>query len=86
MDTVYKYGFDIFNVSQEIEMPYVATPLRVGLDPHGMPSIWMRVDTDSIKSSRTVYVVGTGHPIPIGAETYVGSFNQDRFVWHVFID
>ena len=84
MRTIYKYPIEITD-SQEIEMPISAEPIHAGLDPQGTPCVWAKVRTDNKKDSVTIYVVGTGNPIPRMARKHIGSFNQGPFVWHIFI-
>lgn len=84
MKTIYKYPIEITD-SQEIEMPINAEAIHAGLDPQGTPCVWATVRTDNKKEDVTIYVVGTGNPVPVMARRHVGSFNQGPFVWHVFI-
>lgn len=84
MRTIWKFPLSIVDY-QQIGPPRDAIPRHVGLDPAGKPCIWFEVDTDEPPATAEVYVVGTGNPIPPEAKKYLGSFNQDRFVWHVFI-
>ena len=86
MRTVYKYPFatggDI--AEQHINVYGWATVRMVGLDPHGKPCIWAESSPKEELSKRTIYVVGTGQPIPEEAEYYLGSFVQGPYVWHVY--
>jgi hypothetical protein len=84
MKTVWKFPIKIEDV-QSIEMPHGAMILHAGLDPTGQPCVWAGVRSEIKTSKQTVYVTGTGHPIPEGPTAYVGSFNQGTFVWHVWI-
>lgn len=84
MRTIFKYAIEITDV-QVIHVKAGAVPLHVGLDPHGAPCIWMKVNRDYDTEALVVYVVGTGHPLPTDAEIHLGSFNQGPFVWHVFV-
>jgi hypothetical protein len=84
MKTIYKYPIRITD-NQEIQMPINAKAIHAGLDPLGTPCVWATVRADNKMDTVTVYVVGTGNPIPFMARRHVGSFNQGPFVWHVFI-
>lgn len=84
MDTIYKYNFDIQD-EWHITTFKGATPLHVGLDPTGSPAIWFRVNTLAITETRRMFIVGTGNPMPVAAAHYVGSFTENRFVWHIWI-
>lgn len=84
MNTIYKYPIQITD-EQEIRIPYDYEVIHAGLDPSGEPCIWVKVDTDFSDTRLSVFVVGTGNPIPSDASKYVGSFIKGPFVWHVFI-
>ena len=86
METIYKYRLAITD-KQRLNLPLGFKVLYVGLDPAGAPCVWIEVDTDQeTKRGKNFYVVGTGNPIPDGANQYVGSFVQaPLFVWHVYI-
>lgn len=81
MRTVYKYIIKITD-EQVISLPLVQL-LHVGLDPSGFPCVWAEVETEMPSSDVTIFVVGTGHPVPDGA-WHVGSFVQGGFVWHIY--
>lgn len=83
MKTIYKYLLSIED-NQVIHMPRFSTPRHVGLDPKGNPCIWAEVDTLEPIQPHRFFIVGTGHPIPDAAITYLGSFVQNSFVWHVY--
>lgn len=85
MRVVWKYPLAIAD-EQTIDLPAEATPLHVGLDPVGQPCLWAMVDPDASKVAWTVRVVGTGNPTTVSARSYVGSFVQRPFIWHVFAD
>ncbi len=84
MRTVYKYPFGILD-HQIINLPVMFQPVHVGTDPQGQPCLWAIVNTDIVPTPHTLYVRGTGHPVPEDFRYMVGSFIQDQFVWHVFI-
>lgn len=85
MRTIYKYPFTIGPQEQIVELPSNAIFRHVGLDPTGQPSLWYEVDTLMPKKEHVLAVYGTGHEIHPSLETYLGSFNQDCFVWHIYI-
>jgi len=60
--------------------------IHAGLDPAGTPCIWVEIDPDGNEiTSHTVYVIGTGNPMPPHAHMHIGSFVQGPFVWHVYV-
>ena len=82
MQAIYKYPIEITD-EQLITLPEYSRPLHVGLDPQGVPCIWAKVDTITVKKMKLkVFVHGTGDPYVQG--DYLGSFVQSVFVWHVF--
>jgi hypothetical protein len=83
MQTIYKYLLNLSG-SQIIETHEWARPLHVGYDPQGAVCIWFQVDTNFPTKKKIAYIVGTGNEIPPSATNYIGSFNQNPFVWHVY--
>jgi hypothetical protein len=85
MKTIWKTTLTIVDVQHE-RLPKFARPVHAGLDPSGVPCLWWTVDTDEQFERRTIYIVGTGNPIPKGTRraAYVGTFVLGAFVWHVF--
>lgn len=83
---IYKYPLAICDM-QEVHTHHRARLLCVDLQV-GRPQIWAEVDTTAPTASLSVYVVGTGNPIPDEATTYVDSFQmyEGALVWHVYAD
>ena len=50
----------------------------------GEPQLWARVDPAAPTEDRRFYVVGTGWDVPAEAATYVGTWQQGPFVFHLF--
>lgn len=67
----------------EFSMPKGAKVLRVARQPHGIPALWARVDTEATPETRKFGISGTGWPIPADA-VYRGTFESGPYVWHVF--
>ena len=84
MKTIYKYPLEITD-SQIIKMPINAEILHSGLDPQGTPCVWAAVNTGNADEDQTVWIVGTGNPIPRQARRHLGSFVQPPYVWHAFL-
>jgi hypothetical protein len=59
-------------------------PRFVGIDPLGIRCIWAELDPDAPEKMVEIAVVGTGHPFPADEFSYVGSFVDAPFVWHVY--
>lgn len=85
MKTIWKFPIRVVD-SQVVEMPFDAKILCVQVQ-QGAPCLWALVDTEAIKSSRRIYIYGTGKPIPDNIDMkYIGTFQYlgGSLVWHVF--
>lgn len=62
------------------------TPLRVDFDPMRILVLWAAIDKDLREDTKTVIItiVGTGHPLPENAGTYMNTFTLGVFVFHAF--
>jgi len=83
MRTIYKYPLALTD-HQSVETKTGAKFIHVGLDPHGVPCLWMLVDPQESPSTWQIWIVGTGNPMPPGDMPHLGSFTQGPFMWHVF--
>ncbi len=81
---VYKYPLEVAD-TVDLTMPAGADVLCVQMQD-GRPYLWAKVDVEASKSLRRFYVVGTGHPMPVDAKRYVGTFQMasGKLVFHVF--
>lgn len=77
------WKYQLRDVRTTVEMPYGAKVLCVQLQ-EGYPTIWALVDPLAPKECRTFEVVGTGHKVDAAATTYIGTWQDDPFVWHLF--
>ena len=84
MKTIYKYEFDIDD-RQELFLPRSAEIIHAGLDPNGTPCLWAIVNKhDQELKTVTLYIRGTGHPLPEVPLKHLATINQGPFMWHVF--
>lgn len=83
MNTIYKYPIEIVSI-QTLELPVGAVIVHAGLDPQGTPCLWAKVDNKAPVEPRHIIVAGTGHCLTEYL-LHVGSFVQNDYVWHVFI-
>lgn len=88
MRTIFKYPLELTD-KQNIKLPYsariTAKPIHAGLDPQGELCVWAECDKDSGKfATVTIYIVGTGNPLPDETSVHIGSVTQGSFVWHVY--
>jgi hypothetical protein len=84
MKTIYKYPIEIKD-QQKIQVHLDCKFLYAGLDNNNTPCVWAEVDTESQKFWRVINIFGTGNPMPNPVGQYLNSFNQNPFVWHVYI-
>lgn len=82
MRRIFKYPVQVTD-EFTLMMPYSAKPLSVQTQG-GRPCLWALVDDDAPTVSRTFCVVGTGNPFPENAHTFVGTWQDGPFVWHLF--
>jgi hypothetical protein len=83
MRTIYKYPLTLAAV-QKIEMPLGAELLAVQIQGKQI-CIWAVVNPEEEENVQTFYIVGTGHPMPEGRVRFLGTVQDDPFVWHVFL-
>jgi hypothetical protein len=90
MKTIHKYPLETTD-SQEISMSKGHKPLYVGFDGNYQLCLWAMIDDNAKKTKCTIYVVGTGNPLPDAEMDYIGSVKDDittshfTFIWHIFI-
>ena len=78
-ETIWKFPVDV----NPVEMPLGARIVHFGVQNH-VPMVWAIVDPEvSLTRPHRFVAVGTGHPIPTAA-TYVGTWHDGPFVWHIF--
>jgi hypothetical protein len=85
MKTIWKFPLEVTDY-QNVRMPKGAEILSVA-DQYGVVCVWAMVDSDAELEDRMFYIFGTGNPV---SETlpwqFVGSVQQNIFVWHVFAE
>ncbi len=86
MKTVWKYPIVPVGLLA-ISLPVGAQILDVQAQD-GTPMMWAVVDDEAPKETRTFALVGTGHPMPKGEVSYVGTFQfcpgERWLVFHLF--
>jgi hypothetical protein len=77
---VYHYGLNIgWNSVPQGTIVHIGSRLR-------RLTIWIEIDTDdAIDKSRSLYVAGTGQPLP-ALGPHIGSTWVDDLMWHVYQD
>lgn len=84
MRRIYKYPFEVTDKTY-IQLPRDHSLLKVGLDASDMLCFWALVETENPLETVTIYVVGTGNPLPDESAVYYDSVSQGVFIWHIFI-
>lgn len=89
MKSIYRQDLKVTEV-QTVTAPDLRRILNVSSE-RGRPEVWFEVDTALPPRTLTLWIVGTGNPIPAevtnGREsTYVGLFitSGGAFVWHLY--
>lgn len=84
MRTVHKYGIQVDDSLQDIQMPKDSTILHVDQQRNDL-FLWAEVRTDRKTETRTFIVHGTGHSIDHDGH-YVGTVMSagGQLVWHVY--
>lgn len=67
----------------ELMMPEGAKILDAQ-DQAGTWCLWAIVSPEKPRQKRKFRVFGTGHELPEGHFGYIGTIQQEPFVWHVF--
>jgi hypothetical protein len=85
---VFKYPLQVTNV-QNIALPLGAIILTA-MEQCGTLCIWAEIDTEMVKQNqneyRTIYVIGTGHPMPDIELKYINSvsMNHGNLIFHIY--
>lgn len=85
--TIWKAQLEIHE-EQEIEVPTGAVFLTAR-EQNNRPTVWYICDPNPRAwEMRKVFIVGTGHRIPVQAQFYLGTCSCDdgHLIWHVFLD
>jgi len=84
MKTIWKYTLASEAGWQEVIIPSDARILCIA-DKNNFPTLWIEVDTETVKTTRVFQVYGTGDPIGHNHECiYLGSAIGSHYVWHVY--
>lgn len=80
--TIFKYRIQ-FEVEQKLELPVSHEILTLQMQGD-YAFIWALVDPDEVKGEFAFRIVGTGHREVLDTDKYVGTYQVDGFVWHLF--
>lgn len=84
MKTIWKFPIRLTD-EQLVTMPRDSAALSCQMQD-GQLCLWAFVESDAPMETRTVRIVGTGHPLDEGGEQFIDTVQDGRLVWHVFID
>ena len=82
MKTIWKFPLKITD-RQPILLPSQHTFLSIA-DQGGQLCLWVEVETTKEIVERTIWIVGTGNPIPRAAAAFIGTVLMRPGVWHVY--
>ncbi len=82
MKTIYKYTLRIDD-RQQIPVPARRKPLCVQMQ-NGNPCLWVEVDDEDGPELLTIVTRGTGHPLPDNLGPYIGTYQIQGLVFHVY--
>lgn len=85
-DTIYKYSLPLLASEFSIDMPKGSKILSLQLQDE-WPTIWALVNHSVGLVTRKFIIVGTGFSLGLNWKVldYVGTYQKDGFVWHVFV-
>ncbi len=79
---IWKYTLRIAD-KQTVQLPADAKILTVQLQ-HGQPQLWILGEETAPKTLRIIEMHGTGNQIYEDPGQYLGTFQMETFVFHVF--
>lgn len=82
MKKIYKYELSSSAPTTILNMPKGAEIIRFAKQA-GRPMVWAIVNPGAPASSRTLSIVGTGHPIADDMR-YIDTIDDDPYIWHLF--
>ncbi|AKQ75828.1 hypothetical protein FDH82_gp38 [Roseobacter phage RDJL Phi 2] len=68
---------------QMVVMPAGSVPLSIQMQ-NGAPTLWASVHPDAPKMQRDLSLIGTGHDLPSGVQSFIGTVQDGALVWHLF--
>ena len=85
MSVIWKFPVFIDDGAIRHSMPRVRKFLSLQVQGSGGGAqMWWLVDSDAPRESVLFVIHGTGHSFDAAGETYLGTWQEDAFVWHLF--
>jgi len=82
METIWKIELKITD-SQVIKAPAGSQYLDVQIQ-NGKPCLWLKVDPEFADTEYRIFTYGTGHKISEKTGVYIGTYQTENCVFHVF--
>jgi len=83
MSVIWKFPVFIDDGAIRRDMPKGRKFLSLQVQGGGA-QMWWLVDPDSERESVLFVIHGTGHSFNAARETYLGTWKEGQFVWHLF--
>lgn len=80
---VWKYALELTAERQKFNMPIGARTLTAQMQ-NGVITVWCLLYPLNPDAVKVFHIVGTGHGTVELGDQYIGTVQDDRFVWHVF--
>ena len=84
MKTIWKYALESLR-PQEITLRKNAEILSAQFQNEKL-CLWVLLDTGEIEETYRIHIIGTGFNINVKLDYYIGTVQQDPYVWHVFAE
>lgn len=84
---VWKAVLDLAGPNPDMaDLPFGAKAIHVDRDTRepGKIAVWFEVDPECPHVGYHLFICGTGHDLPDGAE-HIGSVVMPPFIWHVYL-
>ena len=83
--TIWKYEVPLTAAPSLFWLPADAEPLHVDMQS-GTIQMWWLLDARAETVERRVAIVGTGHLVPGGDGSHVGTVKDGDYIWHLFVE
>lgn len=84
MKTIWKFRIPQFP-SEVVHLPVGAQLLSLQTQGDDQPYLWALVDPCAPVKEVSFATYGTGWDLPDDPGTYIGTYQVDEYVWHVFM-
>lgn len=85
MEKIFKFPLKLTNITQILHMPSGAEIMDFQMQGK-VPTVWAIVGADMPIVTRYFFIRGTGHEVDCRSYDYIGTSQDEQFVWHLFED